>query len=394
MGKKNKKRKQTVDADKANEPTHVAPASAVSKPHKRNPNPLQSAQQTFFKSLPSEAKLHFFSPTHITPEQRAEIWENQADLGENLINKYAWATPDSRLLKVFQHFGPIVEVGCGSNAYWAKWMHAEGGVDVIAFDESLDSGGKINVDNWSKIKKKKKNDVHKDEGTKEGRLVIRCGGPSILSTDSDVRDSGRTLFLCYPDEEEYQGDDSEDESDDDQEHQSKPKSMAAACLEHFTGSTIIHVGELYGDTLCMDQSPWGRSSSNEFQERLAAKYHCILKMKLQNNWLHVRDSLSVWKRTETCCMVYENDDGEEGSAEEDEYKYIPPEEELLMDLAAPCVAHLLQSNELDTKKLDPSHSKDLSSEKNQPKKVATSDKGFTKKKTKKQKSAVVAGEAW
>jgi hypothetical protein len=44
--------------------------------------------------------------------------------------------------------------------------------------------------------------------------------------------------------------------------------------------------------------------------------------------------------------------------------------------------------------LDPSHSKDLSSEKNQPKKVAASDKGFTKKKTKKQKSAVVAGEAW
>ncbi|KAL3799632.1 hypothetical protein ACHAWO_008948 [Cyclotella atomus] len=339
MGK-NKKRKQD---NSANEQAATPPCHSSTK---HISNPLEKAQQSFLKSLPADTRLHFFSPKHVTPHQRAEIWENQADLGEKLVNKYAWATPDARLLKIFQHFSPIVEVGCGSNAYWARWMHDYGDVDVIAFDVSLESGGKINAKDNKKKKKSKDSG-----GTKMGGLTIRQGGPTVLSHDPDTRD--RTLFLCYPDEEEYKESDSEDEEDrynGNDINDSKPKSMAAACLEHFTGSTIIHVGELFGDTLGLDQSPWGRSSSCEFQERLAAEYHCILKMKSQNNWLHVRDTLSVWKRSETCAMVYENDsDGEDESAEEDHYKYIPPEEQLPFDVAAPCVAHLLSSSGPDVK---------------------------------------------
>ena len=77
-------------------------------------------------------------------------------------------------------------------------------------------------------------------------------------------------------------------------------------------------------------------------------------MKLESNWLHVRDTLSVWKRSETCCIAFEKDDndGEEeendddGEDDDDEssdvyYKYIPPNELLPVDIAAPCVAHLL-----------------------------------------------------
>ena len=82
----------------------------------RDTNPLLTAQRKFITSLPKKARSHFFSPAHITPEQRAEIWENQADLGEKLVDSCAWATPDPRLLPVFKHFGPIVEVGCGANA--------------------------------------------------------------------------------------------------------------------------------------------------------------------------------------------------------------------------------------------------------------------------------------
>eukprot|EP00804_Cyclotella_cryptica_P011878 CCRYP_004384-RA/>CCRYP_004384-RA protein AED:0.36 eAED:0.36 QI:0/-1/0/1/-1/1/1/0/380 len=380
MGKKTKKRKQIADA--AISPAH-APSAVATKTSKRNPNPLQTAQQTFFNSLSNEARLHFFSPKHVTPEQRAEIWENQAELGEKLINKYAWATPDDRILKIFQHFGPIVEVGCGSNAYWAKWMNAEGGVDVVALDESLESGGKLNVGRDSG---KKKSTTQNDQVTATGGLLIRCGGPSTLSTDPDIRDSGRTLFLCYPDEEEYQESDSTSEDDIDVENNippSKSRSMAAACLEHFTGSTIIHVGELFGDTLSLDLSPWGRSSSSEFQERLASEYHCILKMKLANNWLHVRDTLSVWKRSETCCMVYENDENEEDeSAEEDQYKYVPPEEVLPTDLAAPCVVHLLQNTWSNEDKI------------NQSDNTAACNKNNRKEVTKKPKTDVVAGSAW
>ena len=391
MGKNKKKRHR---AETANQQFTATP-----KPKAFRSNPLETAQQSFLKSLSTETRSHFFSNKHVTPQQRAKIWEDQADLGEKLVNKYAWATPDTRLLKVFQHFAPIVEMGCGSNAYWAKWMHAEGGVDVIAFDASLEMGGKINIGTVGK----KKNKKCVEEGSNTDGLIIRQGGPSALSTHQDVANSRRTLFLCYPDEEEYQESSSDEESSYDHDiNNNKPKSMAAACLEHFTGSTIIHVGELYGDTLGLDQSPWGRSSSCEFQERLAAEYHCLLKMKLQNNWLHVRDTLSVWKRTETCAMMYENDSEEEdGSVEEDTYKYIPPNEKFPMDIAAPCLAHLLETPEFHAKlNVSEKELKPIDSElKKVRKKKHKNDnacgnetKQQEKKKTKHKE--VIAGNAW
>ncbi|KAL7499929.1 hypothetical protein ACHAWT_008063 [Skeletonema menzelii] len=316
MGKSKKKKQQQVAHDS---------------------NPLLIEQRKFITSLPKQARSHFFSPTHITPEQRAEIWEDQADLGEKLVDDFAWATPDSRLLPVFKHFGPIVEVGCGANAYWAKWMHNEGGVDVVAFDVSLNEGGKI-----SASKKSNKSDSSSKTRNKKKGLEIREGGPEKLSEDAEMKD--RTLFLCYPDEDIMPA-----KTDESEEEDNRPLSMAAACLEHYSGDTIIYVGELFCDTLSVDQAPWGRSSANEFQERLGCEYHCILKMKLENNWLHVRDSLSVWKRSETCCMVFQGSDEEDEGDEEVEYKYIPPDEILPVDAAAPCVAHLLKKNGDDVK---------------------------------------------
>jgi hypothetical protein len=162
----------------------------------RDRNPLLTAQRKFITSLPKEVRSHFFSPTHLTPQQRAQIWEDQADLGEKLVDSYAWATPDSRLLPVLKHFGPIVEIGCGANAYWAKWMH-DGGVDVIAFDVSLQQGGKISS---GSNKKAQKNDSTNATHAKKG-LIIREGGPEMLS-DPEIKDSDRALFLCYPDEED------------------------------------------------------------------------------------------------------------------------------------------------------------------------------------------------
>ena len=294
-------------------------------------NPLLTEQRKFITSLPKQARSHFFSPSHITPEQRAKIWEDQADLGERLVDSCAWATPDPRILPVFQHFGPIVEVGCGANAYWAKWMHNEGGLDVVAFDVSLNEGGKI-----SESKKQNKTDSSSKTQNKKKGLEIREGGPEKLSEDEKLND--RTLFLCYPDEDIMPS-----QTDETEEEHNHTLSMASACLEHYAGDTIIYVGELFCDTLSVEQAPWGRSSASEFQERLGCEYHCILKMKLQN-WLHVRDTLSVWKRSETCCMVFEGSDEEDEGEEEVEYKYIPPEEILPVDVAAPCVAHLLKNN--------------------------------------------------
>ena len=105
-------------------------------------------------------------------------------------------------------------------------MHNAGGVDVVALDLSLDSGG-------GKINKANKNVTNVRS---QGGCQVLPGGPTSLS---DNKLSSRTLFLCYPDEE--------DALDDDEGEQ--PMSMAAQCLENFSGDTIIHVGEWFGDTL-------------------------------------------------------------------------------------------------------------------------------------------------
>mmetsp|Transcript_24653 Transcript_24653/g.58546 ORF Transcript_24653/g.58546 Transcript_24653/m.58546 type:complete len:346 (+) Transcript_24653:295-1332(+) len=327
-------------------------------------NPLQEAQAKFMRSVSNEKKAHFFDSTKISPEERAEIWERQADIGEKLVDSYAWATPDHRCLEVFKHFGPIVEVGCGTNAYWANWMH-NAGVDVVALDLSLDSGG-------GKINKVNKNTTNVRS---QGGCQVLPGGPASLSEN---KLSSRTLFLCYPDEEDTL----------EEEESEEPMSMAAQCLEHFSGDTIIYVGEFFGDTLSMDQAPFGRSSSGEFQVRLAGEFHCILKMRLLNNWIHVRDTLSVWKRSKTCCLAFEGSEDEESDSDEVYYKNIPPSEALPVDAAAPCVAHLLRSptKEPHTSKTSERHAtaKKKRNKKNRPSSQSNQP----------EEHDVIAGEAW
>jgi len=331
-------------------------------------NPLLTQQTQYLSSLPSHVKGSYFSEDHVDSEERAQIWSEQAELGEALVNQYSWATPDERSLKIIKHFAGearnskscgLVEIGCGSNAYWSRLI-AACGVDVLAFDSQLHGGGKINNndDNDDNDNNDEKTSTlsHDDEvnGTKKKKRKIdqgdkKCfndgftiykGGPEALN--SEVAEK-RILFLCYPDEDVYAGEGGniEDEgsggADDAREQMST--SLGAACLEHFKGDTIIHVGELVGDTISMDQAPWGRSSGAEFQQRLYAEYHCILKAKLMN-WLHVQDSISVWKRSKTCSIVFQGE-GDDDHDEEVEYKHIPEDEKLPCDIAAPCAQHLL-----------------------------------------------------
>ena len=309
MGRKNKKRRHR--------------SSSLPPPG----NPLFSNQQLFLQSLSKTERSEFFSPD-ISPERRAELWMEQAELGEELIEQHSWATPDDSAIKILKEFSPIIEIGCGANAYWCKMMH-QAGIDVIGYDKNVREGGKIK----------------KGEGKgnyAQAPFSVRSGGPKVLAHDAHAH---RTLFLCYPDEE--------DEEDDNEDGATPKSSMGAQCLDCFQGKYIIHVGELalLGDpTLSMDQAPWGRSSSPEFQERLAAEYHCLLKVQLPN-WLHVRDSISVWKRSEKSTIVFavgdsgSEDDGDEKEDEEIEYRHIPVSERLVpINLAAPCLAHLLPTN--------------------------------------------------
>lgn len=316
MGKGNKKRKrqrrENDVAQKQNMPTDASP-----------PNPLYEKQQEFLRSIPQDERNNFFSNT-LAPDRRGELWMQQAEVGETLINKYSWATPDTQCLRILRHFSPIVEIGCGANAYWSRFM-ANAGIDVVAYDVDPYSGGTIPSGGQ---KKHNKNQQSEPSSSTSNSFSVKCGGPEILQEES-----GRTLFLCYPDE------DGEVQAGSDEEKTTT--SMGAACLEYYTGDYVIHVGELFGDTLAVDQAPWGRSSGPDFHVRLASEFHCILKATL-SNWLHVRDTISVWKRTQKCSIVFATDSDEEDEQDEEvEYSYVPVEERIPTDIAAPCLAHLL-----------------------------------------------------
>jgi hypothetical protein len=323
MGKKNKKnrKRQLPDNETTSaESTKTKPPVEQSTRKKESSavlNPLQEKLSTFLNKLSENERNSFFSNSLVDPERRAALWEEQADLGESLVRQYSWAIPDSRSIAILRHFSPLIEIGCGANAYWCRQM-LQAGIDVVGYDKDPSGGGRIGAN---------KNDA----GTETQKsFKVHKGEPEVLS---EKKHAHRTLFLCYPDEEhaEHNGEDSE-----------PPLSMGASCLQYYEGDYVIHVGELFLDaTLSMDQAPWGRSSSPEFQQRLAAEFHCLLHVNLPN-WLHTRDSLSVWKRSETCSIVFAaDDDDDDDDDEEFEYRHVPVAERLPTNLAAPCLQHLL-----------------------------------------------------
>jgi hypothetical protein len=322
MAKTNKKRKNSQKSDKDSK---IMAITERSDARSDVANPLLTKQHAFLRTVEPRIVNHFFCESTVTADERAGVWTRQADVGEALVNQYAWATPDDRCFRILKEFSPLVEIGCGVNAYWCTWMtqtaQQKGTVlDIVGYDLSSRSGGKIKQTEGGKSRSTKK---------RNAKFQVNAGGPEVLSKNSGMLD--RTLFLCYPDE-----DDHETESNSD------PTSMGASCLEHYGGDHVIYVGELYPDTLSLDQAPWGRSASPEFQVRLATEFHCILRVPLSSNWLHVRDSISVWKRSKPCIIAFADDeDDDDEEPDEVQYKYIPPEETLIIEAAAPCAKHLL-----------------------------------------------------
>jgi hypothetical protein len=311
---------------KTKEPLHPPPIKDE-KPISHNE--LAQRQKEFLDSLSTVERESFFCDELITPERRAEIWMQQADVGEALVDRYAWATPDDRAVQILRHFAPLIEIGCGANAYWCRLLRSLN-IDIVGYDYNPRSGGKISSS---------RNENAPKGETGDRAFVVHTGGPEVLE-DPSHRD--RALLLCYPDE-----DPNATMEIDDEKEGLLSLTMGVACLHFFQGDYIIHVGELFGDTLGAQQAPWGRSSSPEFQQRLAADFHCLLKVSIPN-WLHVCDTLSVWKRSKQCIMVFavgesdgEDDHNEEEEDEELPYRHIPVEERLPTDLAAPCLAHLL-----------------------------------------------------
>ena len=210
-------------------------------------------------------------------------------IGQALSEKYAWAIPDARSMKILRNFSPLIEIGCGKK-YWGTLLENKYNGTVVGFDKVVDS------DAWSTVLK---------------------GGPSALKLEEY---KNHTLFLCYPDED---------------------SSLAEKCLRHYQGEYVIHVGELLytGGTLSYPQAPWGRTSSADFQSTLAIEFHCVLTASIPRFPFSL-DCISVWKRTQWV----EGKDHVLGNDEhgDDLWASIPVEERLPVDRAAPLLAHLLE----------------------------------------------------
>jgi len=199
-----------------------------------------------------------------------------------MAEKYAWAIPDERALRIIEEFSPIVEMGAG-RGYWAALLRLRG-VDTVAYDINL-PGPHDQWQNWT--------------------TVLR-GGPDKLEKHAD-----RTLLLCYPD-------DFEDSSE----------SVACSSLLNFKGNCCIHIGELMGDSLCRPGC-WGRTTSEDAQTFLNTAFHCILKVPIPS-WNTSRDTISVWKRT-TPIMLMDN-----------MYAHIPETERIDQVLCSPSTMHLVK----------------------------------------------------
>jgi hypothetical protein len=254
--------------------------------------------QKLKKSIPCWE--NFFT---VSEKDRIDSWVRLEIIGNSLSEKFAWAVPDNRALKVLKHFSPLIEIGAGKG-YFSKLLQ-DNGVDIISFDKI------INEEVWTKV------DV---------------GGPKKLSKNV-AKD--RNLFLCYPDED---------------------SAMASECLEHFDGEYIIHAGELcFTGQLSSPQAPWGRTTGADFQVQLMSEFHCILVAELPT-FPFSRDCITVWKRTEWVRgresidkeynEVEDNvsdEEEEQGEAEEqdDAWAAIPPSERLPVTRAAPDLQFLL-----------------------------------------------------
>lgn len=216
------------------------------------------SKSAFNKSSPGVNKYHkeflklrksipcwdnFFT---VSEQERVDNWPRLEVLGNAMCEKYAWAVPDDRTLKILKHFSPLIEIGAGKG-YFSRLL-TDWGVDILAFDREV------------------------DKKTSWGEVLI--GGPKKLLKKHA---KGRNLFLCYPDED---------------------SSMACPCLDNFDGDYVIHIGELITTgQLSSPQAPWGRTSGADFQVALMSEFHCVLVSELPA-FPFSRDCISVWKRTE------------------------------------------------------------------------------------------------
>lgn len=311
----------------------VSPGNTLGKKKKKNLHQSNNNENKYLNQLEKlKQTIPNWNDVYCVESEQSRIEQliRVEVLGKPLCDKYAWAVPDPKSLRILTEFSPLIEIGSGK-AYWANLLSKPPfNADIVCFD-------KYSIEKpWT---------------------TVYQGGPEVLKISKIAK--GRNLFLCYPDENE---------------------SMAVECIQYYQGEYIIHVGELIvtGGTLSQIQSPWGRTSTSEFQVLLMEQFHCVLITEIPT-FPFSSDHISVWKRTKTVygkeshfqdeeeeeiedkedfpvkdlskpvdtankeLTVDENevDDGEEEDEDGDLWRSIPPDEVLHFNIAASAFAHLL-----------------------------------------------------
>ena len=218
---------------------------------------------------------------------------------EALQHAFAFAVPCPEALDAVAALRVgVVEVGCGT-AYWACLLR-ERGVDVVAYDAR------------PPVRPSVSSRVASEEGDGDDENLffgaafaddVERGGPEVLRSHAD-----RALFLCWPV--------SRDEIDDRDDARDAP--WDAACLDHWHGDTLIHVGEwssrkkvsgdasvrAAGDGVLRETFPRGSSlvahpegltTSRQFQDAVEAGFELRKAVRLPN-WPNAHDDLTVWVR--------------------------------------------------------------------------------------------------
>jgi hypothetical protein len=228
---------------------------------------------------------------------------------EALKHAFAFAVPCAAALDAVAALGVgVVEVGCGT-AYWACLLR-ERGVDVVAYDARPPTrlSASLGPEDAGDDKDDDKNLFFGATFAEDG--VLR-GGPEVLRNHAD-----RALFLCWPvspEEVAHRG-------------EARDKPWDAACLDHWHGDTLIHVGEwarhrgdspetspsgvsgdvagesrdgARGETFPRGTSlvnhPAGLTTSRQFQDAVEAGFELQKVVRLPN-WPGARDDLTVWVR--------------------------------------------------------------------------------------------------
>jgi hypothetical protein len=154
-----------------------------------------------------------------------------------LVRQYAWAVPnDEAILEIRKHL-PIIEIGAGKG-YWASLIDG----DIICFDCHA-----------------RNPEVNTFVDSGEHYWKVRHGGVDRIEDHPD-----RTLFLCWPPYDD---------------------SMAADCLDLYTGTHLIFVGE----------GPGGCTGDSRFWKMIREEWDTIEDIQIPQ-WWGMHDWLSIYVR--------------------------------------------------------------------------------------------------